>query len=173
VRVVERLLGPDTPAQFDGPTITLDPGNDPEFRCYYLAHALGSIAQWSIDTAETRRVFDELHAAEASRGADPGRYKRAVARHRAFEARSSGHAVWLLAALCHGWAVAGYTVFFRADLAAVPPHRGGAGLAGVLPSVEDEGPAGRGAGRTIRAAARTRIPGHPDPEAEGATGGGG
>jgi hypothetical protein len=58
VRVVERPLGPDTPAQFDGPTITLDPGYDPESRCYYLAHALGSIAQWSTAAAQTRRIFD-------------------------------------------------------------------------------------------------------------------
>jgi hypothetical protein len=125
--VVERPLGPDTPAQFDGPTITLDPGYDPESRCYYLAHALGSIAQWSTAAAQTRRIFDELHAAEAARASDPDRFERAVARHRAFEARSSGHAVWLLAALGHEWAVAGYTVFFRADLAAIDQfHRTGA-----------------------------------------------
>jgi hypothetical protein len=168
VRVVERPLGPDTPAQFDGPTITLDPGYDPESRCYYLAHALGSIAQWSTAAAQTRRIFDELHAAEAARASDPDRFERAVAGHVAFEERSSGHAVWLLAALGHEWAVAGYTVFFRADLAAIDQfHR--TGLAGVLPGVEGEGPAGRGAGRSVRAAAGARIPSRSDPDTRSAS----
>ena len=49
-----------------------------------------------------------------------------MAAHRAFEERSSGHAVWLLADLGHGWAVPAYTVFFRADLAAMTAfHRTG------------------------------------------------
>jgi hypothetical protein len=125
--VGSRRLPPETPAVFDGPTVTLDPGYDPESRCYYLAHALGSIAQWSTDTAATRAVFDEVHAAEASREADPRRFERAVAGHLAFEERSSGHAVWLLADLGHDRAVPGYTTFFRADLAAVDEyHRTGA-----------------------------------------------
>jgi hypothetical protein len=126
VRVISRRLPPETPATFDGPTVTLDPGYDLESRCYYLAHALGSIAQWSTHTDATRAVFDEMHAAEESRAADPKRFDRAVAEHMAFEERSSEHAVWLLANLGHGWAVSSYTVFFRADMAAIEKyHRSG------------------------------------------------
>jgi hypothetical protein len=126
VRVLSRRLPPETPATFDGPTVALDPRYDLESRCYYLAHALGSIAQWSTDTDATRAVFDELHAAEEARRADLGRFDRAVAEHLAFEERSSGHAVWLLADLGHGRAVPGYATFFRADLAAIGEyHRTG------------------------------------------------
>jgi hypothetical protein len=50
---------------------------------------------------------------------DPGRFGRALAAYLAFEEQSSGHAVWLLADLGHGWAVRGYTLFFQADLAAM------------------------------------------------------
>src|SRR4051794_30979885 len=69
VRVIARRLPPETPAVFDGPTVALDPGYDLESRCFYLAHALGSIARWSTDTPGTRAVFNELHAAESSRDA--------------------------------------------------------------------------------------------------------
>jgi hypothetical protein len=126
VRVISRRLPPETPAKFDGPTVALDPGYDLESRCYYLAHALGSTAQWSADPSGTRAVFDELHAAERSRRADPARFERAVVEHLAFEERSSRHAVWLLMDVEHDWAVPGYTTFFRADLAAVAEyHRSG------------------------------------------------
>jgi hypothetical protein len=126
VRVVSRALPPETPAAFDGPTVALDPGYDLESRCYYLAHALGSTCQWSTATAATHAVFNELHAAEASRRTDPGRFERAVVEHLAFEERSSGNAVWLLADVGHAGAVPGYTTFFRADLAAVEEyHRSG------------------------------------------------
>jgi hypothetical protein len=126
VRVRTRPLPAETPAAVDGPTIALDPGYDPESRCYYLAHALGSICQWTTHPDATRAVFDELHAAEESRRVDPDRFERAVAEHLAFEERSSGHAVWLLAEIGHGRAVPGYTTFFRADLAAVAEyHRTG------------------------------------------------
>jgi hypothetical protein len=126
VRFGSKALPPETPAVFDGPTVTLDPSYDTESRCYYLAHALGSTVQWSTDFAGSRAVFDELRAAKGAPEADPGRFERAVAAHRAFEERSSGHAVWLLAELGHAWAVPGYTVFFRADLAAITEfHRTG------------------------------------------------
>lgn len=126
VRVIDRTLGPETPAAFDGPTVALDPATDPESRCHYLVHALGSIAQWATDGERSRAVFDELHAAEAARGAAPARFDRAVAAHLAFEERSSGHAVWLLADIGHAWAIPTYTLFFRADLVAVAEyHRTG------------------------------------------------
>jgi hypothetical protein len=139
VRVQSRALPAETPAVFDGSAVTLDPGYDPESRCYYLAHALGSIARWSTDTATTRAVFDEMHAAEESREADPGRFERAVAGHLAFEERSSGHAVWVLADLGHDWAVPGYTVFFRADLAAIGEYH----RTGVAPVWREFYPAGK------------------------------
>jgi hypothetical protein len=126
VRVIDRSLPAETPAIFDGPTVALDPAYDAESRCHYLAHALGSIAQWATDGARSRAVFGELHAAEDARAADPERFDRAVAAHLAFEERSSGHAVWLLADIGHAWAVPAYTLFFRADLVAVAEyHRTG------------------------------------------------
>jgi hypothetical protein len=126
VRVHSHPLPPETPARFDGPTITLDPGYDSESRCFYLAHALGSIAHWSTDLSGSRAVFDELHAAEASRAADPARFERALAGHLAFEERASGHAVWLLADIGQAGAIPAYTVFFRADMAAIEEyHRSG------------------------------------------------
>jgi hypothetical protein len=126
VRVGARTLPPETPAVFDGPTVTLDPGYDLESRSYYLAHAVGSIAQWAVDHDRSRAVFGELRAAKAARQKDPARFERAVAEHQAFEERSSGHAVWLLTDLGHAWAIPSYTVFFRADLAAIAEfHRTG------------------------------------------------
>ncbi|HEY2909718.1 MAG TPA: hypothetical protein VGI99_05705 [Gemmataceae bacterium] len=115
--MLARSLPRETPAIFDGPTVTIDPGYDSESQSYYLAHALGSIFQWSTDAATSQAMFDELHAAAASRGSE--RYAHAVAAHLAFEERSSGHAVWLLADLGHKRAVPGYTTFFRADMAAL------------------------------------------------------
>jgi len=126
VRVISRQLPPETPAEFDGPTIALDPGYHLEARCYYLAHALGSIAQWSTDSIGTHAVFDELHEAEASRETDPARFEHALTNHLAFEQRSSEHAVWLLANVGQDWAIPGYTTFFRADLSAMEEyHRTG------------------------------------------------
>src|SRR4051812_28848152 len=87
VRVISRRLPPETPAKFDGPTVVLDPGYDLESRCFYLTHALGSIAQWSTDPDRTRTIFDEMHAAENDE--DATRFDRAVAEHMAFEERSS------------------------------------------------------------------------------------
>lgn len=127
VRVVSCELAPETPAVFDGPTVTLDPRYDLESRCYYLAHALGSIAQWCTDSATTRAVFDEMHEAEASRKTESARFDRAVAQQLAFEERSSGVAVALLADHGLDWAVPGFTTFFRADLEAIAEyHRSGA-----------------------------------------------
>lgn len=125
VRVLANSLPPETPAIFDGPTITIDPISDSESQSFYLAHALGSIYQWSTETTATQSIFDELHAAEGSRGSE--RFERAVAAHMAFEERTSGHAVWLLADLGHDRAVPEYTTFFRADMESIREyHRTGA-----------------------------------------------
>jgi hypothetical protein len=124
VRVLARALPRETPVIFDGPTVTIDPGYDSESQSYYLAHALGSVFQWSTAAAATRAVFDELHAAEDARGSE--RFEHAAAAHLAFEERSSGHGVWLLADLGHDRAVREYTTFFRADMAAIGEyHRTG------------------------------------------------
>jgi hypothetical protein len=140
VAVQFRTLEPETPAKFDGPTVAFDPRYDLESRCYYLAHALGSICQWSADPAGTRATFREMHAAEAKRDADSDRFEKALAKHLAFEERSSGHAAWLLADAGHGWAVPGYTLFFRADLAAVEQYH----RVGVAPVWREFFPAWKG-----------------------------
>jgi hypothetical protein len=126
VRVKRDSLGPETPATFDGPTVTIDRSCEEDACCYYLAHALGSIFQWSSDTAGTRAVYGELRQAKAVRSKDPGRMETALDRYLAFEELSSDHAVWLLADLGRSDAIPGYTLFFRADLAAMAQlHRSG------------------------------------------------
>lgn len=124
VKVKERKLPPETPAEFDGPTVTLDPSYEASARCFYLAHALGSICQWSTDPGTARAVYGALRSAKEGKGAR--RLERALADYLAWEERSSRHAVWLLADLGHAGAVPDYTVFFRADLAAMAEfHRTG------------------------------------------------
>ncbi len=116
VQVKSASLNPETPGKFDGPTITLNTACGLEARCYYLAHSLGSIVQWSADPAGSRAAYDGLHEAKATKDADPARFAEALRRYLRFEETSSEYAVWLIADAGHGWAVPGYTLFFRADL---------------------------------------------------------
>lgn len=126
VQVREGELRPETPAVFDGPTVTVDPTCEAGARCFYLAHALGSIAQWSTDATAARVVYDGLRDAKEARQEQPRRFEPALADYLAFEERSSELAVWLLTDLGRGWAVPDYTLFFRADLAAMEEfHRTG------------------------------------------------
>jgi hypothetical protein len=109
----------DTPGTFDGLSIAINPKYDRESASYYLAHAFGSIVQWSVDGAGTRHVFDELDATRKDRRAEPSRFETALTRYHRFEETSSEHAVWMVHELGHESSIAGYTLFFRADLEAM------------------------------------------------------
>ena len=116
---VERELPIETPAEFDGVSITLNTRHDEESLAYYLVHSFGSIVGWSLDTAGTQLMFDELRDAKTARTADPGRFERALEKFRAFEERASQYSVHVLDTVGYGWAVPGFTLFFRADLEAI------------------------------------------------------
>ncbi len=119
-------LKPEQAGAFDGVSVTLNSAYGSEELTYYLAHALGSIARWSLSRAAVQGMFDELRAAKADRPPDVMRLERAIDGYRAFEIESSEFAVWLLAELGHGGAVASYTNFMRADLEALTEfHRTG------------------------------------------------
>jgi hypothetical protein len=126
IAVHERELPIETPARFDGLSITLNPRHDEESLACYLVHSYGSIAGWALDLAGTRRIFDELREAKASRAEDPARLEAALAAFRAFEERASQYSVETLAAVGHAWAIPSFTLFFRADLEAITRfHREG------------------------------------------------
>ena len=109
----------EKPGEFDGLTITINPKHDATAASYYLAHAFGSIVQWSTATDMARRVYDGLRTAKKRRSEDPTRFEQALTRYRIFEQTSSEHAVWMLDRIGHSDVVADYTTFFRADIEAM------------------------------------------------------
>jgi len=119
IDVGTRQMDVEKPGEFDGPTITLNPVHDREALCFYLAHAVGSIYQWSTDFEHSQKVFDELREAKAKRRQDRSRFLIAVDEWRLFEQTSSDHAVWALDHIGHADAIPPYTVFFRADIEAM------------------------------------------------------
>jgi hypothetical protein len=125
VQVLERLMELDKPGEFDGPTMTINPKHDAMAACFYLAHAFGSIYQWSTDFSRAQEAFDTLRQAKADRVTGPA-FERALEGWRLFEQTSSDHAVWTLDEIHHGQAIEAYTIFFRADIEAMTVyHRTG------------------------------------------------
>ena len=116
MRVHLKEMDIETPGEFDGLTITINPRHDRTAAAYYLAHSFGSIVQWSTDFSGAQKVFDDLCDAKKARRQSPGAFEEALARWRAFEQASSEHAVWVLGDIGHGQAIEPYTVFFRADI---------------------------------------------------------
>jgi hypothetical protein len=119
VRVFLKRMDIEKPGEFDGLSITINPRHDPVAAAFYLAHAFGSIVQWSTDFAGAKKVFDDLADAKKQRQKARAGFEAALSRYRAFEQTSSEHAVWLLAQAGHGGAIQPYTVFFRADIEAM------------------------------------------------------
>lgn len=117
IEISDREMDIETPGEFDGPTITLNPVHEREALAYYLAHSLGSIYQWSTDYGGARKAFDDLRDAKHT-GRDV-EFERALEAWQRFEQTSSDHAVWVLDEIGHGWAIRPYTVFFRADIEAM------------------------------------------------------
>jgi hypothetical protein len=116
----------ETPGEFDGLSVTINPKHHRESGCFYLAHSFGSIFQWSTDFARAQGIFDDLRDAKKRRQEDATEFDIALVRYRRFEEASSEHAVWMLCQVGHADAVEPYTVFFRADLEAMTIfHRAG------------------------------------------------
>jgi hypothetical protein len=110
--------------QFNGVSVTMNEAFDLEERTWYLVHALGSIAIWSLDRRAVQRMFDDLRDAKQSH--DAGRLEKMIANYRDFEIRSSEHAVWLLDRLDAASVIDAYTNFMRADLESMTElHRTG------------------------------------------------
>jgi hypothetical protein len=109
----------ETPGEFDGPTITINPGHDRTAAAYYLAHAFGSIVQWSTDFENAKKVFDDLRDVKKRGQKSPDAFEEAVLRWRKFEQTSSEYAVWTIEESSHTLAIEPYTIFFRADIEAM------------------------------------------------------
>ncbi len=116
IRVLLADLDDDVPGVFDGPTITLNREYDAVERAFYLAHSLGSIAEWSLRFDQSKQVFDALKQAKQARKSDKVRFQSALEAYLAFENRTWELATWLLQETGHAEFVAAFTNFGRADL---------------------------------------------------------
>ena len=119
IKVGHADLDEKVPGEFDGPTITLNKEYDAAERAFYLAHSIGSIAEWSIHFDRSRQVFDELRQAKRERTSNAARLQRALSAYLAFENTTWEFAVWLLEDTGHGRFVAAFTNFGRADMEAM------------------------------------------------------
>jgi hypothetical protein len=126
VSVLARPLGFETTGIFDGVSITTNTSYDLATRCHNIAHSLGHIAQWSLDYACQKRLYDDLHAAKANKVADPAALEQALLRFRAYEEEASQYATWLFADSGCADALRAFTKFARADIEAIVAfHRDG------------------------------------------------
>ena len=125
IDIREKPMDVETPGEFDGPTITVNPKHDRDALGFYLAHSFGSIYQWSTDFDRAQKIFEELRDAKKKKR-DEAAFEDALRAWRRFEQTSSEHAVWLLDRAGHADGIARYTVFFRADIEAMTVfHRTG------------------------------------------------
>ena len=67
ISVAQADLDDEVPGEFDGPTITLNHDYDPVERAFYLAHSIGSIAEWSLQFDRSYKVMHELQNAKRGR----------------------------------------------------------------------------------------------------------
>lgn len=112
-------LAETVPGEFDGPTITLNRDYDAAERAFYLAHAIGSIAEWSFHAERSHRVFQELRQAKKTKTADPRGLDRALAAYLSFENTTWELAAWLLADSGHERVLPAFSNFGRADMEAM------------------------------------------------------
>jgi hypothetical protein len=126
ISALEEPMDDGKAGEFDGLRVTLNGDYPLEERIYYLSHAVGSMACWSLDLPTTQAMFDELHSAKENPAADRIRIDRAISRYRAFESQASAYAVGLIEELGHFDLIAPYTNFMRADLESMTEfHRNG------------------------------------------------
>ena len=71
IAVSEVKLDDEIPGEFDGPTIKLNQDYDATERAFYLAHSVGSIAQWCLHRERTQQTFAALRAAFVMKGEAP------------------------------------------------------------------------------------------------------
>jgi hypothetical protein len=109
-------LNPKVPGVFDGPTITLNNDYDAFERAVYLAHSIGSIAEWSLQPDRSHAVFRTLREAKRQAASEPDRLDRTVADYLAFENRTWEFAVWLVKDLHYEDVVEAITNLGRADM---------------------------------------------------------
>jgi hypothetical protein len=126
VQVRARQLELETTGVFDGLSITTNTDYDLETRCYNMAHSLGHIAQWSLDSPRFQQLYHQLHAAKANKRADPAVLEQALQRFRAYEEEASQYAAWLLLDTGNAAILPSFTSFARADMEAIVAlHRDG------------------------------------------------
>lgn len=109
-------LGPEVPGIFDGPTITLNNDYDSFERAVYLAHSIGSIAEWSLQPDRSHAVFRTLRQAKRQGASEHERLDRALADYLAFEQRTWEFSIWLVEDLHYGHFSFAITNLGRADM---------------------------------------------------------
>ena len=114
ISVHEGRLKDDTAGKFDGPTITLNLEYETAEQTIYLAHSIGSIAEWSLHFDRSYQAISELR--QAKRQKDAKLLQQAIASYLAFEERTWESSAWLLIDLSHAWLLSEFTTFGRADL---------------------------------------------------------
>lgn len=119
-------LGPDTTGVFDGTSVTTNSECDLETQCHNLAHALGHIVQWSLESRRCQTLYDELYSAKDRKEIDPGSLERALGAFREYEEEASAYAAGLLIETGNRAALSAFTPFARADIEAIVSyHRDG------------------------------------------------
>ena len=116
ITVRQERLDDEVPGQFDGPNIVLNRDYDPTERAFYLAHSIGSIAQWSLERKRSEQIFRNLKAAKKNRESQSPKFAEALAAYLAFEQTTWERSVWLLGDLGYGTFVPSFTNFGRADM---------------------------------------------------------
>jgi hypothetical protein len=119
ITVGQSVLDAEVPGEFDGPTITLNRDYDAVERAFYLAHSIGSIAEWSLHRTRSQQIFEELQQAKQKKTSDRARFERALAAYLSFENNTWELAVWLLRETGHEEFLAAFTNFGRADMEAM------------------------------------------------------
>jgi len=126
VCVKRQKLGPETTGVFDGLSITTNSGCDLETQCHNIGHSFGHIAQWSLETARCRELYETLYAAKDRKREDPRGLEWALQAFRFYEEEASGYAAWLLIDTGNAMALSSFTPFARADIEAIVRyHRDG------------------------------------------------
>src|SRR5215213_1091449 len=101
ISVGQADLKPEVPGEFDGLSITLNEDYDAEERAFYLAHSIGSIAEWSLESDQSHRVMDELREAKKKKASAGQEFEQALSAYLSFENTTWEDAVWLLNDIGH------------------------------------------------------------------------
>jgi hypothetical protein len=119
VSVKSKRLGPETTGVFDGLGIVTNSLCDIETQCHNMVHAFGHVAQWSLETARCRELYETLYAAKDRKREDRPALERALEAFRLYEEQASEYAAWLLIYTGNATALESFTRFARADIEAI------------------------------------------------------